>query len=194
MIKSKEDYLLYVESDRIAMGIPRRSVIIDDWLILHPIWYFIRKLRQLEYYKNCKIQKSIIYKIYYYFLKFRFRKLSIRLGFSIPENVFGPGLCIPHYGTIVINSKARVGKNCKIHVCVNIGASGGQSLAPVLGDNIYIAPGVKIFGNIQLANNIAIGANSTVNKSFEEENILIAGSPAKRIKEMDVSGLINSAS
>ena len=32
-----------------------------------------------------------------------------------------------------------------------------------------------------LRNGIAIGANSLVNKSFEEQNIAIAGCPAKKI-------------
>ena len=106
-------------------------------------------------------------------------------GYTIPENVFGPGLSIAHYGTIVVNSKARVGKNCRIHICTNIGASGGTFDAPKLGDNVYIGPGAKIYGNIKIANNIVVAANSSVGKSFEEENIIIGGSPAKKIKEID---------
>lgn len=34
---------------------------------------------------------------------------GIRLGFSIPINVFDYGLRINHYGTIVVNTKARIG-------------------------------------------------------------------------------------
>ena len=55
---------------------------------------------------------------------------------------------------------------------------------------MYIAPGAKIYGNIIIANNIAIGANAVVNKSFEEENILIAGNPAKKIKTIDIKKII----
>ena len=73
---------------------------------------------------------------------------------------------------------------------MNIGASGGIPKAPILGDNVYIGPGAKIFGDITLGSNIAIAANSTVNKSILEDNILIAGSPAKKIKEIDVSNII----
>ncbi len=59
-----------------------------------------------------------------------------------------------------------------------------------MGDNVYIGPGAKIYGDITLGNNIAIATNSSVNKSILEDNILIAGSPAKKIKTIDVSGII----
>jgi serine O-acetyltransferase len=107
----------------------------------------------------------------------------MRLGYSIPPNCFGPGLAIIHRGTIVINDASIIGANCRIHTCVNIGATSGQKEAPEIGNNVYIAPGVKIFGGVTIADNIAIGANAVVNKSFLEPNITIAGVPAKKISE-----------
>lgn len=115
--------------------------------------------------------------------KIKLRKLSRKLGFTISVNTFGPGLSIAHYGTIVVNDKARIGANCRLHACVNIGASGGKPEAPTIGDNAYIGPGALIFGNITLGNNVTIAANATVNKSFEQNNILLAGVPAKIVKE-----------
>ena len=117
------------------------------------------------------------------YYRLRLRHLSYKLGYSIPINVFGPGLSLPHFGTIVVNSKARVGKNCRLHVCTNIGASAGKPGAPIIGDNVYIGPGAILFGNITIANNVTIGANATVNKSIEEKNVVIAGTPAKIVKE-----------
>ena len=114
----------------------------------------------------------------------------MRKGPYVRPNVFGPGLAIVHYGTIVINSAVRIGENCRIHACVNIGASGGSVEAPQIGNNVYIAPGAKIYGNIKIANNIAIGANAAVGKSFEEDSIFIAGNPAKKIKEIDIKKII----
>ena len=97
-------------------------------------------------------------------------------------NVFGPGLSIGHHGTIVVNGNSKVGANCRIHVCVSIGTKAGYSdVAPTLGDNIYIGPGAKLFGSIYIADGIAIGANSVVNKPFKEQNITIAGIPARKI-------------
>ena len=187
MIKSKNDYLHYLRQDKKALGISNFSLKgqLVSILFPDPIWKFQKKLRKLEYFSNCKKNK-ILFHIYW----FSFKKYSLRLGFSIPLNVFGPGLAIAHYGTIVINGNTRIGKNCRIHASTNIGASGGDSKAPQIGDNVYIGPGAIIYGDIKIGNNIAIGANSTVNKSFEDNNILVAGSPAKKIKEIDITKII----
>lgn len=190
MIQSKNDYKRYVEADRIALGIGYSSISmkIIRYIYPNPTWKFQKKLRKLEYYKNCK--KGVFNKLYYYYLYYKFLNYSQKLGFTIPLNVFGSGLAIVHVGTIVVNKNAKIGKNCRIQVCTNIGASGGSSRAPIIGDNVYIAPGVKIYGEIVLGNNIAIAANSSVNKSFLEANIMIAGSPAKKIKDIDILKLI----
>lgn len=116
--------------------------------------------------------------------------MSVSLGFSIPLNVFGPGLSIAHRGTIIVNKNAHIGENCRIHACTNIGSNRESNLAPKIGDNVYIGPGVKIFGDISIADNIAIGANSVVNKSFYEKGISIAGAPAKKINEKGSDGII----
>ncbi|MCM3630341.1 serine acetyltransferase [Paenibacillus glycanilyticus] len=177
MIKSRDDYIKYLEADKAALNIKRRFMkpIVDD------IWRFQKILRKLEYYNNCK---SRFYKIYILFLKYRFHKISRLLGFDIPINVFGPGLSIAHRGTIVVNSNARIGANCRIHVCVNIGTSNdNEALVPKIGDNVYIGPGAKIYGDIIIADNVAIGANSVVNKSFIESNVTIAGMPARIVSQ-----------
>ena len=190
MINSKKDYLKYLEADRIALGRNQRfsdkiiCLIAPDY-----IWEFQRLLRKAEYYKNVK-KKGFINKLIYLFVKLKYRKLSVKLCFTIPENVFGPGLAIVHYGTIVVNQHAKIGANCRIHVGTNIAASGGANKAPQIGDNVYIAPGVKIFGDVKVPNNTAIGANSVVNKSFTEENMLIAGVPAKIIKPIVIKQII----
>lgn len=106
-------------------------------------------------------------------------------GFDIPINVFGKGLSIAHKGTIVVNGRAKVGDNCRIHTCVNIGTlPGSNGLAPSIGNNVYIGPGAKIYGNIKIADNIVIGANAVVGRNFEVPNICIAGSPARQISNM----------
>ena len=119
--------------------------------------------------------------------------MSVHLGFSIPINVFGPGLCIAHRGTIIINKNVRVGENCRIHACTNIGSNRNEASAPQIGNNVYIGPGAKIFGNILIADNIAIGANSVVNNSFYEKGISIAGIPAKKISTKGSDGIIVAA-
>lgn len=190
MILSRREYEDYLKKDAVALGICRDkfSFKVKNLCFPNYIWKFQRTLRKLEYYHNCR--NKGLNKLYYLYLKFKFRKISLKLGFSIPINVFGPGLSIVHYGTIVVNSAAKIGANCRIHACVNIGASGGRKEAPQIGDNVYIGPGAKIYGNISIANNTAIGANAVVNKTFTEEHIAIAGVPAKNIGNIVIKKII----
>ena len=123
--------------------------------------------------------------MHYVVNKFLFQKLSIKLGFSIPLNVFGPGLSIAHYGTIVVNSAAKVGKNCRIQEGVNIGSTNGSSGAPKIGDNVFIGTGSKIIGDIFIEDDVAIGANAVVVKSIIEKGVTYGGVPAKKISSND---------
>lgn len=178
MIETKKQLEEYLEKDRIALGknAARPKIFGDE------IWKFQRALRNLEFRRNS--QSTLWGRMLRFFYEYRVHHLSLLCGFSIPCNVFGPGLCIVHRGTIVINSKVRIGANCRVHVCVNIGASGGDPDAvPSLGENIYIGPGAKIFGKISIADGCVIGANAVVNRSVFEEDITIAGVPARKISE-----------
>ncbi|MDD4260301.1 MAG: hypothetical protein PHP38_10695, partial [Sphaerochaetaceae bacterium] len=113
-------------------------------------------MRKLEYYENCK--KGIVSFVVRLFLTKKYFNLSVKLGFSIPTNVFGPGLSIAHRGTIIVSRGAKIGANCRLHACVNIGTkAGADELAPTIGDDCYIGPGVKMYGEISIANGTAIG-------------------------------------
>lgn len=146
------------------------------------IYRFERILRKLEYYTNTRHKNPILKIIPFLWYKFRFKQLSIKLGFSIPVNSFSYGLSIPHYGTIIVNPNAKIGSFCRLHAGVNIGASAGRPEAPQIGDNVYIGPGAILFGNIKIVNNVTVGANATVNRNCLEENVVIAGSPAQVVK------------
>lgn len=176
MINSKSDYHDYLDKDAKALGVKSS---LKNW-IFHDIWRFQRALRYLEYQLNCQ-RSFVLKKFMVALMRIRVRSLGRKLGFSIPPNVFGPGLSIAHAGTIVVNSNAKVGSHCRVHVCVNIGADiSDGSQAPVLGDRCYIGPGAKVYGGIQLGDEVTIGANSVVNKCFNS-HVTIAGAPAKVI-------------
>ena len=144
---------------------------------------FYKSLRKTEYYTNCR--KDPIGRIIAKILRFRHSLLCDKYGWTIPINVFGEGLAIVHVGTIVVNGGAKIGKNCRLHVCTNIGAAKTKegSGAPTLGDNVYIGPGAKLFGPIVIGNNTAIGANAVVNSSFPEGNCSIGGIPARKVSD-----------
>lgn len=175
MIRSKQDYLAYLEADRINLKCGKDL----PTYLFHDIWRFQRLLRRFEYQKNCK--KGRLAKLVELYLQLRLKRLGTHLGFSIAPNTFGPGLTLVHRGTVVVNHQARIGANCRVHVDVVIGAARGEPGAPQIGDNVYLAPGAKLFGAITIADDIAVGANAAVGRSFEEPGITIGGVPAEKI-------------
>ena len=184
MIRSKGELKYYLKEDRKSLCMPHLSLlgVIKDFFFPNEIWKFTKRLRYLEYYSNTKGRNPVKWggKLWY---KILYRKQSLKLGFSIPINVCDYGLSIAHYGTIVISHNAKIGKYCHIHAGVNIGASAGKPQAPTIGDNVYIGPGAILFGDIKIADSCTIAANATVNRSVEIERSVIAGTPAKIVKE-----------
>ena len=173
MITDKASYHYYLERDLKAYQLEKISLYNYVWM---DCLRFQRRLRKIEYLHNVK-RGNLFSKIQLVLLEIINHQLATRLGLSIPKNVFGAGLCIVHYGTIVVSPKAKIGENCRIHPSTSIGEYNG---APTLGNNVYIAPGAKLFGGITIGNNVAIGANAVVNKDVPD-NVTVGGIPAKII-------------
>ena len=77
MILNKEDYIRYLEADRKALGIKRKKPkVLGDY-----IWKFQILMRKLEYIRNCKGKR---FKLYFHLLNYKYKKMSIKLGYSIP--------------------------------------------------------------------------------------------------------------
>lgn len=51
----------------------------------------------------------------------------------------------------------------------------------MIGNNVWIEPGVKIFGKIEIGDNTMIGAGAIVNKSFKNGNCRSVGNLARVI-------------
>jgi len=173
MITDKASYRYYLERDLKAYQLDKLSLYNYCWM---DCVRFQRRLRKIEYLHNVRY-KNVFCRIYLVFLEVINHRLATRLGLSIPKNVFGAGLCIVHYGTIVVSTKAKIGENCRIHPSTSIGEYNGT---PTIGNNVYVGPGAKLFGNIKIGNNVAIGANAVVNSDIPD-NVTIGGIPAKII-------------
>lgn len=178
MINTKKDLKIYLECDRIAMNKKKKA---NPWDITY---WFLHCLRKYEYWHN---QSGAISKLPEIIWHVRFKRISEKCGFTIPINKCGPGLCLPHYGNIVVSSNTTIGENCKIHSGVNIGASSGKSDAKQIGNNVYIGPGAKIVGAGNIADDVVIGANAVVIGSISEKGITVGGIPAKKISGNDSS-------
>ncbi|MDP3674451.1 MAG: DapH/DapD/GlmU-related protein [Novosphingobium sp.] len=180
MIVSWSDLTTYVRADCRSRGAP---LSLRGWLF-DPVLRFQVLMRLDEYLLNTG--KPLVMRAP---ILLWFRRLSVRLGFSMGPNIFGPGLAIVHYGAIVIDPTTRIGKNCRIHVGSHIGgaaqfvaAEDVHKFSPRIGDNVYIGPGAKLYGPIVVGDNCVIGANAVVTKSFPEAGLTLAGVPAKVIE------------
>ena len=138
------------------------------------IWKFQRRLRITEYHKNTK------HKLRYHISKVKWSRMKNKYGLHIGLNICDKGLKIMHLGPI-LNNRAKLGKDCTLHVNTAFVANGLAGEVPTVGDNCVIGVGATLIGGIKIADGIAVGANALVNKSFEEDNIAIAGVPAKKV-------------
>lgn len=122
------------------------------------------------------------------------RRYAYKYGFQIPAGTeIGEGLYIGHYGTIVINEKAKIGKNCNITHGLTIGQTNRGKLkgCPTIGDNVWIGTGVVIVGKISIGSNVLIAPNAFVNMDVPD-NSLVIGNPAKVVpKENPCQDYIN---
>lgn len=139
------------------------------------LWKFQKRLRYTEYCLNT--HKQLLYYINLKWLNHYRNTYGLHIGL----NVFDEGLKIMHLGPILTNQDARVGKNCSIHINTAIVSHGLNKGVPCIGNNCVIGVGAVVLGSVIIADGIAIGAGSVVNKSFIEKNIAIAGIPARKI-------------
>ncbi|GLI56921.1 serine acetyltransferase [Propionigenium maris DSM 9537] len=78
---------------------------------------------------------------------------------------------------VVIHSKAIIGNNCMIGQNTTIGGRTGHGVAPIIGDNVYIAAGSRVLGGINIGSNVVIGANAVVVKDVPSNSVVV-GIPA----------------
>ncbi|MDH4202552.1 MAG: serine O-acetyltransferase [Phycisphaerae bacterium] len=130
----------------------------------------------------------------YYISRAMLYRYKCKYGITIPfDTQIGSGFYIGHFGQIVVNRNAVIGKNCNISQGVTIGVAnrGDRKGCPTIGDNVYIGPGAKLFGNINVGNNVAIGANCVVTKDIPDDAVVV-GVPGRVISNKGSSGYVNN--
>lgn len=184
MIKTKEDLKFYIAEDAKQANEPVHPSIkkrIIDSFIHNYNRDFMICLRRLEYHTN---NSGLYHKILSLWFSRRLGELRAKTGCELNINVAGPGLHLSH-GKVVISAYAHIGEHCKILSDVTIGGQGryDREGAPSLGNRIFVGTGAKIIGNISIADDVVIGANSVVTKSITESGTTWAGNPAKKVSE-----------
>ena len=123
------------------------------------------------------------------------RHYQIKYGFQIyPETQIGDGFYLGHWGSLVINPKAKIGKNCNIAQGVTIAQAnrGKNEGVPEIGNEVWIGPNAVIVGNIKIGDNVLIAPNAYVNINIPS-NAVVMGNPATfTINQNATSGYINN--
>ena len=148
---------------------------ISSWRALVWLLWKDEPYRNLFYYrikKDYRILSRVILECTQWIYKPR-NSLFIKAGF------IGEGFFIQHGYATGIGAHS-IGKNCWINQLVVIGYSDTDK-APTLGDNVHIAMGAKVYGDIHIGNNSIVGANAVVFKNVPP-NCTVAGVPARIIK------------
>lgn len=95
----------------------------------------------------------------------------------------GPGFQVEHRGFgIVIHPRAVIGRNVTISPCVTVGGRSGKYEVPKIGNDVFIASGAKILGDVTIGDGAVIGANAVVIHSVPPYSVA-AGVPARIIRE-----------
>lgn len=153
---------------------------------INPNLHYIFLLRKCQ-----KHSKKTISGIFWRLL---LRHYQIKYGFQIyPETEIGEGFYLGHWGAVVINPKAKIGKNCNIAQGVTIAQAnrGRYEGAPEIGNQVWIGPNAVIVGKIKIGDNVLIAPNAYVNADVPS-NSLVIGNPAQIIsKENATEGYIN---
>ncbi len=150
------------------------------WLSTPQIWmkcinpnlHFVYILRKCQQHPKKSIKG--------FFWRLVLRKHQIKYGFQIyPETQIGEGFYLGHWGALVINPNAKIGKNCNIAQGVTIGQQnrGKNEGYPEIGNHVWIGPNAVIVGNIKIGDNVLIAPNAYVNTDIPANSIAM-GNPA----------------
>lgn len=107
---------------------------------------------------------------------------KIVTGIQIPVGTqIDRGMRILHFGTIVVNPHAVIGKNFNIAQGCLIGMSEGKNAGtPIIGDNCYMGANSVIVGGVKIGNDVLVAPGAFVNFDVPSNSIVI-GNPGKII-------------
>lgn len=182
MIKSKEDLKRYLVMDAIhypsqhCSFLKRLKFNLNATPIMEQryIWDYVKTLRYAEYHTNNHSLWHTLMRTYYLC---KLRKLARITGFQISTNTVGPGLCIYHWGSIIINEYCKVGSNVTLYSGVLMGWKSNGQPCPTIGDNVFIGAGSKIIGDVHIGDNVTIGQNCVITKDVQPNSIVVVQQP-----------------
>lgn len=155
----------------------------DCHKLIWQIRYFLFTpgFRYTYYFRKAK--QGGIFKIIWMIL---LRRMQLKYHIQIPyQTEIGEGLYIAHYGTIIINPKAKIGKNFTIAPGALVGFTLGKRIGfPVIGNNVRIFQNAIVIGDIRIGNNVLIAPGAFCNFDVPD-NCIVIGNPGKIIQKKE---------
>lgn len=167
--RMKDDINMVFEQDPAAKT---TFEVVTSYAGLHAIW---SHLIAHELYKK---KKYVIARLISQVARF-ITGIEIHPGAEIGKRLF-----IDHGMGVVIGETCRIGNNVTIYQGVTLGGTGKEKgkRHPDIGDNVLIAAGAKVLGNIQIDSEVNIGANSVVLTSVPSYSTVV-GIPGHIVKQ-----------
>lgn len=97
-----------------------------------------------------------------------------------PAATIGKRFFIDHGMGVVIGATTIIGDDCLVYQGVTLGGTGKETgkRHPTLGDKVVVGSGAKVLGNINIGNNVRIGAGSVVITDVPD-NCTVVGIPGR---------------
>lgn len=140
--------------------------------------FFVPGYTYTFFYRKCqKSHFSILYQVL-------LRLTSYLTHIQIPvATQIGEGLYIGHFGSIIVNPNAVIGRNFCVSAGTLVGsAQGKRKGVPVIGDNVYMGRNSIVIGNVRIGNDVLIAPGAFVNFDVPDSSIVI-GNPGKVIPQ-----------
>lgn len=146
--------------------------VVTTYAGLHAVWNHL--LAHKLYNKKHYVAARIISQVSRFFTG-----IEIHPGAKIGKRLF-----IDHGMGVVIGETCTIGDNVTIYQGVTLGGTGKEKgkRHPDIGDNVLIAAGSKILGNIKVDSNVNIGANSVVLTNVPSYSTVV-GIPGHIVKQ-----------
>ncbi|GEQ04184.1 serine acetyltransferase [Staphylococcus gallinarum] len=165
----KDDINMVFEQDPAARS---TLEVVTSYAGIHAVW---SHLIAHELYKR---KKFVTARLISQVARF-FTGIEIHPGAQIGKRLF-----IDHGMGVVIGETCRIGDNVTIYQGVTLGGTGKEKgkRHPDIGDNVLIAAGAKVLGNIKIESDVNIGANSVVLESVPSYSTVV-GIPGHIVKQ-----------
>lgn len=140
---------------------------------------FTPGFRYIFYFRKTQNASNFFSKLFWQVL---LRRQMIKTGIQIPyQTKIDEGFRIVHFGSIVVNPAAVIGRNFNISEGCLIGNSQGRKKGtPVIGDNVCMNANSIIIGGVRIGNNVVIAPGAFINFDVPD-NAVVVGNPGKII-------------